>query len=81
VASGLTTWHDYAQTVIRAAIAAGKPLKLSAENIKAITTAEYPLPAPRPANSYLDTGKLQKAFGLRLPPWQNGLDHVLQQIL
>lgn len=81
VASGLTTWYDYAQTVIRAAIAAGKPLKLSAESIKAISTAEYPLPALRPANSHLDTRKLQEAFGLILPPWQNGFDHVLQQIL
>ncbi|UCV17109.1 dTDP-4-dehydrorhamnose reductase [Quatrionicoccus australiensis] len=81
VASSLTTWHDYAQTVVRAAIAAGKPLKLSPENIKAITTAEYPLPAPRPTNSHLDTCKLQETFGLILPPWQNGLNHVLQQIL
>lgn len=81
VAGGLTTWHAYAQTVITAALAAGKPLKLSPDNIKAITTADYPLPAPRPANSALDTGKLKQSFGLTLPDWQHGLDHVLQQIL
>ena len=80
VAGGETTWCDFAKTVIKAAHDAGKPLKLNPENIRPITTAEYPLPAPRPANSRLATGKLEKTFGLRLPPWQEGLNHVLQQI-
>ena len=81
VAGGCTTWHEYAQTVVRAAQAAGKPLKLTAADILPITTADYPLPAPRPANSRLDTSRLRQTFGLELPAWQNGLDHVLQQIL
>jgi len=81
VAGGLTTWHEYAKTVIAAGHAAGLPLKLQIENIKAIATADYPLPAPRPANSQLSTARLQDVFGLRLPEWQSGLDHVLQQIL
>jgi len=81
VAGGLTTWHDYARTVVGAARSAGKNLKLAPEHIKAITTADYPLPAPRPANSHLATDKLQNTFGLKLPVWQHGLDHVLQQIL
>lgn len=81
VASGLTTWHAYAQTVVRAAEAAGKPLKVKADDIAPIATTDYPLPAPRPANSHLDTSRLQAAFGLRLPDWQVGLEHVLQQIL
>ena len=80
VAGGETTWCDFAKTVIKAAHDAGKPLKLNPENIRPITTAEYPLPAPRPANSRLATHKLEKTFGLRLPPWQEGLNHVLQQI-
>lgn len=81
VAGGNTSWHEYAQTVVRAASAAGKPLKLTADNVQPITTAEYPLPAPRPANSRLDTGHFRRTFGLELPAWQSGLDHVLQQIL
>lgn len=81
VAGGLTTWHAYAQTVVRAAEAAGKPLKVRADDIAPIATTDYPLPAPRPANSHLDTRRLQAAFGLRLPDWQSGLEHVLQQIL
>lgn len=81
VASGCTTWHEYAQTVVRAALAAGKPLKLTADEVLPIATADYPLPAPRPANSRLDTQLLRETFGLELPAWQSGLDHVLQQIL
>lgn len=80
-AAGETNWCDYAKYVIEAAHRAGKSLKLKSENIRPITTAEYPVPAPRPANSRLETRKLQETFGLRLPPWQEGLDHVLQQIL
>ena len=80
VATGETNWCDFAKTVIAAAHDAGKPLKLRPENIRPITTAQYPLPAPRPANSRLDIHKLQETFGLYLPMWQEGLNHVLQQI-
>lgn len=80
-ASGVTNWCDYARYVIAAAQSAGKSLKAAPESVLPITTAEYPLPAPRPINSRLDTHKLQSAFGLTLPQWQQGLDHILQQIL
>lgn len=80
-AAGVTTWHGFATSVIAAAQQAGKPLKLGPGAIRPITTAEYPLPAARPANSRLDTDKLRHTFGLRLPPWQEGLNHVLRQIL
>lgn len=81
VAGGVTTWHAYAQVVVQSALAAGKPLALKLEDIAPIATADYPLPAPRPANSRLATTRFTEVFGLRLPPWQQGLDHVLQQIL
>lgn len=80
-AGGETTWYDYARTVIAAARTAGRPLALEAEALLPISTQDYPLPAPRPANSRLDCSRLQQTFGLRLPPWQQGLAHVLQQIL
>lgn len=81
VAGGRTNWHEYAQAVVMAAQAAGRALKLGPDDIQAITTAEYPLPAPRPANSCLDTARLQTTFGLCLPDWRQGLDHVLTQLL
>lgn len=81
VASGSTSWHAYAQAVLRAALAAGQPLKLNLDDVLPIATADYPLPAPRPANSRLDTRRLRETFGLELPGWEFGLNHVLQQIL
>lgn len=81
VAGGDTTWCEYARFVVSEALAAGKPLKLVPETIRAIRSSEYPTAAKRPANSRLDTGELCRTFGFELPDWQNGVRHVLQQIL
>ena len=43
----------------------------------AITTAEYPTPAKRPAYSHLDVAKLERDFGVALPSWQDGLKRVI----
>jgi dTDP-4-dehydrorhamnose reductase len=80
-AAGTTTWHAYAQHVVRAAYNAGKSLRLRAESIVPITTEHYPLPAPRPANSRLDTTRLRSTFGVTLPDWREGLDTVLKAVL
>ena len=81
VAGGETHWCDYARYVIGAAIKVGRPINVQPEAIKPIATTDYPTPAKRPANSRLDTRKFHNTFGLELPPWQAGLDHILQQIL
>lgn len=80
-ASGETNWHAYAQFVIGEALAAGKVLKAGPEAVAPLATVDYPTPAKRPANSRLDTSRFSTTFGLRLPPWQEGVRHVLQQIL
>ena len=80
VAGGETHWCDYARHVIGAAIKAGKPIRVQPEAIKPITTADYSTPAKHPANLRLDTRKFRDAFGLELPHWQAGPDHILQQI-
>ena len=79
-ASGETNWCDYARFVIGEALAAGKVLKVGPNAVMPLTTAQYPTPAKRPANSRLDTSHFRSTFGLRLPPWQEGVHHVLQQI-
>lgn len=80
-AGGETNWCDYARFVIDEAIKSGKGMKVQPEAIQAITTADYPTPAKRPANSRLDTRKFCETFGLQLPHWQAGVSHILQQIL
>jgi dTDP-4-dehydrorhamnose reductase len=80
-AGGETSWHGYAQFVIGEALAAGKTLKATVDAVAPLSTEQYPTPAMRPLNSRLDTTHFRTTFGLRLPPWQEGVGHVLKQIL
>lgn len=81
VAAGETNWHAYACHVIEQARAAGKAIRVAPDAVKAITTSDYHTPAKRPANSRLDTSLLGETFGLHLPDWKMGVDHILDQIL
>lgn len=69
-AAGRTTWHAYAQYLVQQASMRGMALRTTPERIEAIPAAAYPTAARRPRNSCLDTGKLQRTFGLALPDWQ-----------
>jgi len=80
-AGGETTWHGYATEVLKTAAARGIELKVDPASIEAIPTSAYPLPAPRPANSRLDTRKLRETFGIYLPDWREGTHLLLDQIL
>lgn len=80
-AAGETNWYDYARFVIAYAQADGKQLKVAPEQVTPLRTEQYPTPARRPANSRLDTSRFRETFGLRLPPWEEGLRQVLAQIL
>jgi dTDP-4-dehydrorhamnose reductase len=79
-ASGATSWFDYARFVLAEAREAGKTLQAGPDAVAPLTTADYPTPARRPANSRLDTRAFRTAFGLHLPSWQEGVRHVLRQI-
>jgi dTDP-4-dehydrorhamnose reductase len=80
-AGGETSWHGYAQFVVGEALAAGKALKATVDAVAPLSTDQYPTPAKRPLNSRLDTTRFRTTFDLRLPPWQEGVRHVLRQIL
>jgi dTDP-4-dehydrorhamnose reductase len=80
-AAGETNWYEYARFVLDAAQAAGRPLRAKSEDVLPVKSAAYPTAAKRPANSRLDTSLFSQTFGLHLPPWQDGVRHVLQQIL
>jgi dTDP-4-dehydrorhamnose reductase len=72
--SGVTSWHGFAKAIIALTPAEGKKCSM----VEAITTAEYPTPTKRPAYSVLNCDKLQRAFGLRLPHWEESLKQVLE---
>lgn len=79
-AQGETSWHGYARFLVAEAGKLGYPLRLAPADIAPISTADYPLPAPRPANSRLDCSKLQQTFGLALPRWESGVEQVLSEL-
>jgi dTDP-4-dehydrorhamnose reductase len=81
VASGETTWHGYATHVIEKAKTIRPELDWKVIEIAPVPTSAFPTPAARPLNSRLCTQKLQQAFGLVLPPWQQGVDRMLAEIL
>ena len=81
VAGGETTWHGYARHVIAQARLIQPQLALKVTDIAPVPTSAFPTPAQRPLNSRLNTLKLQQAFGLVLPPWQQGVDRMLAEIL
>ncbi len=79
-ASGETSWHGYARYVIEYARRAGRVLRIAPEAIEAVPSTAYPMPAQRPCNSRLDTNKLRRTFGLTLPPWQTGVERMLDEL-
>ncbi len=79
--AGETIWHGYAQYVVAGALARGAKLTAGVNDVHPITTAEYPLPAPRPLNSRLNTEKIQHTFSLSLPTWQQGVDAILDELI
>ena len=81
VASGETTWHGYASHLIQQAKSLSPGLDWKVTEVAPVTTSAFPTPATRPLNSRLCTAKLQQAFGLVLPPWQQGVDRMLAEIL
>ncbi len=75
---GETSWHGFAEAIFAEAVSAG--MLTRRPKVEAITTAEYPTPAKRPAYSHLDVTKLEQDFGLVLPMWREGLQRVIAEI-
>ncbi|MET4616572.1 dTDP-4-dehydrorhamnose reductase [Stenotrophomonas sp. 2619] len=77
-ATGATSWHGFAEAIFAEAVARG--ILPRAPRVEAITTAEYPTAARRPAYSCLDVRRLQSDSGLLLPAWQDGLAGVMDAV-
>lgn len=70
-AAGETSWHGFASAIIAHARELGAALACRA--VIPITTAEYPLPAPRPLNSRLSGAKLAERYGKKMPRWDESM--------
>jgi dTDP-4-dehydrorhamnose reductase len=72
--AGTTSWHRFASAIIGLMPAEAR----KCSQVEAIPTSAYPTPAKRPAYSVLGCDKLERTFGLRLPPWEESLKQVLE---
>jgi dTDP-4-dehydrorhamnose reductase len=70
-AGGSTSWCGFARAIFDAGVLSAQP------RVQPISSADYPTPARRPANSVLSNDKFADAFGFRLPTWQQQLNEVL----
>ncbi|MFD2237501.1 dTDP-4-dehydrorhamnose reductase [Aureimonas populi] len=77
VAGGETNWAEFAREIFRCSAERGGP----SARVVDIPTDAYPSPAPRPANSRLDTARFQRTFGLALPAWQDGTRRCVDELL
>jgi dTDP-4-dehydrorhamnose reductase len=75
--NGETTWAAFASEIF--AIYARTSGKRT--TVIPISTADYPTPARRPANSRLDTGKLARTHQIRLPDWRASLSNCLTRLM
>ncbi|MEO8670007.1 MAG: dTDP-4-dehydrorhamnose reductase [Tahibacter sp.] len=78
VSGGHCSWHDFANAIFTRATRA--ELIERAPEVVAISTAEFPTRARRPAWSVLDTARLRETFSVQLPNWQDGLDDVIGEL-
>jgi dTDP-4-dehydrorhamnose reductase len=76
-ATGAVSWYGFASAIF---VEAKARLGMTPPKLIPITTAEYPLPARRPANSRLDTSKLTRAFGLTPPDWKTMLTACMRDM-
>lgn len=74
--AGDASWADLAAETF--ALSAG--LRGPTAHVRPITTADYPTPAKRPANSRLDCGKIEAALGWRCLPWRDSLALCMTQM-
>lgn len=69
--SPYVSWHGFAAEIFAQAVAQG--VLAQAPVLNAITTADYPTPAARPANSRLDCSKIQAVFAIAPSDWRKAL--------
>lgn len=68
------SWYDFAKAIFAEAVS--QKVLDKAPIVNSITTADYPTPAKRPANSCLDLTKIQHFFDIQPSNWQKALKNI-----
>ncbi|MCZ4340467.1 dTDP-4-dehydrorhamnose reductase [Sphingomonadaceae bacterium G21617-S1] len=77
VNAGEATWCGLAREIFALSSAAGGP----APEVEAITTADYPTPAKRPANSRLSTDKITSDYGIHPRDWRAAIRDIIDELV
>lgn len=75
---GETTWYEFARAIEEEGLAAG--LLTKSCEIEALTTAQYPTKARRPAYSVLSKDKIIATYGLKIPEWRFSLHRYVRSL-
>ncbi len=75
--AGQASWAAFALEIFAQSQSLGGP----SAKVKRISTVQYPLPAKRPANSRLDTKKLERMHSITMPTWQISTQQTVRRLL
>jgi dTDP-4-dehydrorhamnose reductase len=74
--TGEASWAEFAEAIFAEAVLRGRhPVR-----VRRIATADYPAAAARPANSRLDTSKIER-LGIAPRPWRAALGPCIHELL
>ncbi|MBX9616212.1 MAG: dTDP-4-dehydrorhamnose reductase [Caulobacteraceae bacterium] len=76
VNAGATSWAGLAREIFVLSAARGGP----SAAVEGITTADYPTPARRPANSRLSTFKITRDYGITPRPWKDAVADIVAEL-
>jgi dTDP-4-dehydrorhamnose reductase len=74
---GATNWAEFAQAIFDDAARLGHKVA----RVERITTAQFPTPVKRPANSRMDGSKLARIYGIALPDWRGSAAECVRRLL
>jgi len=75
--AGATTWAGFAAEIFRLSAARGGP----SAGVEPIATKDYPTPAPRPANSWLDLQRIREIHGVHPRPWEQATADIIDELI
>ena len=73
---GDTTWCGFARAIMAGSASRGGP----AARVNPITTADYPTPVTRPADSRLHCARIESVYAIKPKLWTEALDLALNEI-
>ncbi len=69
---GMISWYDFASEIFR----------MAGVNtvVEPVSTSEYPVKAPRPAFSKLDSSKISSTLSIQMEEWDEGLTELMNKL-